>query len=707
MVSKSLIMKKYLILTIIILHSCNMKKNELVEPMAKKVDKILKMHDHERNDEFYWLNERDNPEVIDYLNAENDYRDAYMKDYKNLENELFEEIKSRIKEDDISVPYLDNGYYYYTRYEKGKQYPIYCRKKDNLSNPEEILIDANKMSEGHEYFRVGGIDISPNNKIMAYSVDTVSRRLYTIKFKNLESGEESSHSISNTSGGVTWANDNKTIFYNQKNTNTLRTERVMRHILNSDKNDEVVFFEGDDEFNLYSYKSKSGKYIMIVSGKTISDEISFLSADSPNEDLKIFQKRIDGLEYSVDHFGDKWYIRTNLNGAQNFKLMQCNEEYTSSKNWKEFIQHSESVLLEGVEVFDDFMVITERENGQRRFNVISNNDGQSHYIDFEEEVFSAYSSVNLEISSTKFRYGYSSMTTPNSTIEYDMNSRKKTILKESEVMGGNFDKNNYESKLVWANARDGKKIPISLVYKKDTYVEGENPLLLYGYGSYGSTNSAGFSSVRLSLLDRGFVYAIAHIRGSQYLGRQWYEDGKMFNKKNTFWDFIDSAKYLGENNYVDKDQIFAMGGSAGGLLMGAVTNMEPEVFKGIIAGVPFVDVVTTMLDETIPLTTFEFDEWGDPKDKDSYFYMLSYSPYDQVEEKDYPAIFITTGYHDSQVQYFEPAKWIARLRDRRTNKEPLLMYCNMDAGHGGASGRFEAYKETAMEYAFLISLTEN
>ena len=684
-----------------------MKKNEITEPRAEKINKIMTMHNHERVDEFYWLNERENPKVIDYLNAENDYRDSYMEKYKGLENELFEEIKSRIKEDDSSVPYLDNGYYYYTRYEKGKQYPIYCRKKDNLNNPEEILIDANEMSQGHEYFRIGGIDISPNNKIMAYSVDTVSRRLYTIKFKNLESGEEGVHSIPNTSGGATWANDNKTIFYNQKNKNTLRTERVMRHVLSSDKNDEEVFYENDDEFNLYSYKSKSGKYIMVVSGKTISDEISFLSADNPNEDLKIFQKRIDGLEYSVDHFGDKWYIRTNLNGAQNFKLMQCNEDYTSSKNWKEFIQHSESVLLEGVEVFDDFMVITERENGQRRFNVISNNDGQSHYIDFEEEVFSAYSSVNLEISSTKFRYGYSSMTTPNSTIEYDMNSRKKIILKESEVMGGNFDKNNYQSKLVWANARDGKKVPISLVYKKDTYVEGENPLLLYGYGSYGSTNSAGFSSVRLSLLDRGFVYAIAHIRGSQYLGRQWYEDGKMFNKKNTFWDFIDSAKYLGENNYVDKDQIFAMGGSAGGLLMGAVTNMEPEVFKGIVAGVPFVDVVTTMLDETIPLTTFEFDEWGDPKDKDSYFYMLSYSPYDQVEEKDYPAIFITTGYHDSQVQYFEPAKWIARLRDRRTNKEPLLMYCNMDAGHGGASGRFEAYKETAMEYAFLISLTEN
>tara|TARA_B100001175_G_scaffold281907_1_gene260603 strand:+ start:162 stop:2219 length:2058 start_codon:yes stop_codon:yes gene_type:complete len=684
-----------------------MKKSELAEPMVKKVDKILKMHDHERNDEFYWLNERDNQEVIDYLNAENDYRDTYMKEYKNLENELFKEIKSRIKEDDTSVPYLDNGYYYYTRFEKGKQYPIYCRKKGNINNPEEILIDANEMSEGHEYFRIGGIDISLDNKIMAYSVDTVSRRLYTVNFKNLESGKENIHSISNTSGGVTWANDNKTIFYNKKNTNTLRTERVMRHILNSDKIDEVVFFEADDEFNLYSYKSKSEKYIIVVSGKTISDEISFISADNPNEDLKVFQKRIDGLEYSVDHLGNKWYIRTNINGAQNFKLMQCDEEYTSSKNWKEFIEHRESTLLEGVEVFDDFMVITERENGQRRFNVISNKNGKSYYIDFDEEVFSAYSSTNLEMGSNKFRYGYSSMTTPNSIIEYDMNSRNKIILKESEVMGGNFNKKNYESKLVWADARDGEKVPISMVYRKDMYVEGGNPLLLYGYGSYGSTNSGSFSSVRLSLLDRGFVYAIAHIRGSQYLGRHWYEDGKMLNKKNTFWDFIDSAKFLAKNNYVNENQIFAMGGSAGGLLMGAVANMEPEVFKGIIAGVPFVDVVTTMLDESIPLTTFEFDEWGDPNDRESYFYMLSYSPYDQVEEKDYPAIFITTGYHDSQVQYFEPAKWIARLRDRRTNKEPLLMYCNMDAGHGGASGRFEAYKETAMEYAFLISLTEN
>ena len=692
---------------IILLQSCDMKKNEIIEPRAEKINKIMTMHNHERIDEFYWLNERGNQKVIDYLNSENDYRNSYMEDYKGLENELFEEIKSRIKEDDSSVPYLDNGYYYYTRFEKGKQYPIYCRKKDNLKNDEEILIDVNKMSQGHEYFRIGGIDISPNNKIMAYSVDTISRRLYTVHFKNLETGEKNTHTISNTSGGVSWANDNMTLFYNQKNTKTLRTEKVMRHSFNQNQKDEEVYFEKDDEFNLYSYKSKSGKYIIIVSGKTISDEIRFLNANEPDGEFKIFQKRVDGLEYSIDHLNDKWYVRTNINDSKNFKLMVCDEDKTSSDNWEEFIKHRKNVLLEGVEVFNDFFVITERENGQRRFNVISNKDGESHYIDFEEEVFSAYSSVNSEINSKTFRYGYSSMTTPNSTIEYNLIKKTKTVLKEAEILGGTFDKNNYESMLVWADARDGKKVPISLVFRKDTYKKGKNPLLLYGYGSYGSTNSAGFSSVRLSLLDRGFVYAIAHIRGSQYLGREWYEDGKMFNKKNTFWDFIDSAKYLGNNSYVDRDQIFAMGGSAGGLLMGAIANMEPEVFKGIVAAVPFVDVVTTMLDETIPLTTFEFDEWGDPKDEDSYYYMLSYSPYDQVEEKDYPAIFITTGYHDSQVQYFEPAKWIARLRDKRTNKEPLLMYCNMDAGHGGASGRFEAYKETAMEYAFLISLTEN
>ena len=700
-------MYKYLILTVIILYSCNMKKTEILEPRAEKIDKIMTIHDHQRIDEFYWLNERNNPKVIEYLNAENTYRDQYMEDYKDLEKSIFNEIKSRIKENDSSVPYLDNGYYYYTRYEKGKQYPIYCRKKEKLSSEEEILINVNEMSKGHEYFRIGGIDISPNNKIMAYSIDTISRRLYTVHFKNLETGKKNSYTIANTTGGVSWANDNKTLFYNLKNPNTLRTEKVMRHVLNSNKTDEQVFYEEDEEFNLYSYKTKSEKYIVISSGKTISDEKRILDANNPKGDFKVFQKREDGLEYSISHLDDKWYIRTNYNNATNFKLMVCSENNTSIENWKEYIPHREDVLFEGFEVFNDYLVITERENGNRKYHVKSiTNSALNHYVEFEEDAYSTGSSVNAEINSKKFRFSYSSMTTPNSTIEYDLIKKTKKILKETEVLGGTFDKNNYKSELIWADARDGKKVPISLVYRKDLYKEGKNPVLLYGYGSYGSTNSARFSSVRLSLLDRGFVYAIAHIRGSQYLGRSWYDDGKMFNKKNTFWDFIDSAKYLAKTNYVDENKIFAMGGSAGGLLMGAVANMEPKLFKGIIAGVPFVDVITTMLDEDIPLTTFEFDEWGDPKNKDSYFYMLSYSPYDQVEEKDYPAIFITTGYHDSQVQYFEPAKWIARLRDRRTNTEPLLMYCNMDAGHGGASGRFEAYRETAMEYAFLISLLD-
>ncbi|MDG2172902.1 MAG: S9 family peptidase [Flavobacteriaceae bacterium] len=684
-----------------------MKKTEILEPRAEKIDKIMTIHDHQRIDEFYWLNERNNPKVIEYLNAENTYRDQYMEDYKDLEKSIFNEIKSRIKEDDSSVPYLDNGYYYYTRFEKGKQYPIYCRKKEKLSSEEEILINVNEMSKGHEYFRIGGIDISPNNKIMAYSIDTISRRLYTVHFKNLETGKKNSYTIANTTGGVSWANDNKTLFYNLKNPNTLRTEKVMRHVLNSNKTDEQVFYEEDEEFNLYSYKTKSEKYIVISSGKTISDEKRILDANNPKGDFKVFQKREDGLEYSISHLDDKWYIRTNYNNATNFKLMVCSENNTSIKNWEEYIPHREDVLFEGFEVFNDYLVITERENGNRKYHVKSiTNSALNHYVEFKEDAYSTGSSVNAEINSKKFRFSYSSMTTPNSTIEYDLIKKTKKILKETEVLGGTFDKNNYKSELIWADARDGKKVPISLVYRKDLYKEGKNPVLLYGYGSYGSTNSARFSSVRLSLLDRGFVYAIAHIRGSQYLGRSWYDDGKMFNKKNTFWDFIDSAKYLAKTNYVDENKIFAMGGSAGGLLMGAVANMEPKLFKGIIAGVPFVDVITTMLDEDIPLTTFEFDEWGDPKNKDSYFYMLSYSPYDQVEEKDYPAIFITTGYHDSQVQYFEPAKWIARLRDRRTNTEPLLMYCNMDAGHGGASGRFEAYRETAMEYAFLISLLD-
>ena len=684
-----------------------MKNTKLIEPKAEKINTSLSIHNDERIDEYYWLKERDNPKVIDYLNAENSYRDKYMKDYQSLEKKLFEEIKSRIKEDDSSVPYFENGYFYYTRYETGKQYPIYCRKKENLDANEEILIDANKMSKGHDYFRIGGIDVSPNNKIAAYGVDTVSRRLYTIYFKNLETGEVYKDKIPYTTGSVTWTNDNSAIFYDKKDIETLREERVMKHGFGTNiKNDEEIYFEEDETFSVYSYKTKSNKYIVIASQSTLSDEYLIINANDHNKKYKIFQKREKGLEHSITHFNDKWYVRTNKDNATNFKLMVCDNKKTSKEYWKDFIPHRKNVLLEDIDVFKNFFIVIERYNGLKRINIKPWNDSKNHYIDFETETYSLYSSYNPNINTNKLRYNFSSLTTPSSVIEYDMITREKKVLKENEVLG-EFNKENYTSKRVWANARDGKKVPISLVYRKDKYIEGSNPLLLYAYGSYGITNNPNFSSVRLSLLDRGFIYAIAHIRGSQYLGREWYDDGKMFNKKNTFTDFIDCGKFLIKAKFADKNKLFAMGGSAGGLLMGAVSNMAPELFKGIVAAVPFVDVITTMLDEDIPLTTSEYDEWGNPNNKDSYDYMLSYSPYDQVEKKDYPAIFITAGYHDSQVQYFEPAKWIARLRDRRTNKEPLLMYCNMEAGHGGASGRFEAYKETAMEYSFLLALLDD
>ena len=700
-------MKKTYIAIFLILNSCTMKNTKLIEPKAEKINTSLSIHNDERIDEYYWLKERDNPKVIDYLNAENSYRDKYMKDYQSLEKKLFEEIKSRIKEDDSSVPYFENGYFYYTRHETGKQYPIYCRKKENLDANEEILIDANKMSKGHDYFRIGGIDISPNNKIAAYGVDTVSRRLYTIYFKNLETGEVYKDKIPYTTGSVTWTNDNSAIFYDKKDIETLREERVMKHGFGTNiKNDEEIYFEEDETFSVYSYKTKSNKYIVIASQSTLSDEYLIINANDHNKKYKIFQKREKGLEHSITHFNDKWYVRTNKDNATNFKLMVCDDKKTSKEYWKDFIPHREDVLLEDIDIFKNFFIVIERYNGLKRINIKPWNDSKNHYIDFETETYSLYSSYNPNINTNKLRYNFSSLTTPSSVIEYDMITREKKVLKENEVLG-EFNKENYTSKRVWANARDGKKVPISLVYRKDKYIEGSNPLLLYAYGSYGITNNPNFSSVRLSLLDRGFIYAIAHIRGSQYLGREWYDDGKMFNKKNTFTDFIDCGKFLIKSKFADKNKLFAMGGSAGGLLMGAVSNMAPELFKGIVAAVPFVDVITTMLDEDIPLTTSEYDEWGNPNNKDSYDYMLSYSPYDQVEKKDYPAIFITAGYHDSQVQYFEPAKWIARLRDRRTNKEPLLMYCNMEAGHGGASGRFEAYKETAMEYSFLLALLDD
>jgi len=686
-------------LLIILFISCDTAKVE--PPVAKKMAKELSIHNKTRIDNYFWLNERENPEVIAYLNAENDYTKSILKPTEELQKNLFEEMKGRIKETDESVPYLDNGYYYYTRFEEGKEYPIYCRKKGTLEADEEIMLDVNKMAEGYDYFQVSGLGVSPDNKLLAYGVDTVSRRKFSIYIKNLETGELLPDVISITGGSVAWANDNKTFFYEVKDEQTLRECKIFRHELGTGQDsDKEIFYEKDETFNTFVYRSKSDKYIIIGSSSTMADEYRVLDANNPNGEFKVIQPRERGLEYSISDFKDYFYIRTNLN-ATNFKLVKTPLNKTTKENWVDVIPHREDVYFEGMEIFNKYLVAEERTNGLTQLRIINWEDKSEHYLDFGEETYTAYISVNLDANSNYLRYGYSSLTTPSSTIDYNMETREKIVKKEQEVLGG-FDKNNYEAKRIFATASDGKKVPMSVVYRKGIKLDGSNPALIYGYGSYGATMDPYFSTTRLSLLDRGFVYAIAHVRGSQYLGRPWYEDGKLLNKKNTFTDFNSCAEFLIEQGYTTNDKLFAMGGSAGGLLMGAIANMRPDLYKGIVAAVPFVDVVTTMLDESIPLTTGEFDEWGNPKDSIYYEYMLSYSPYDQVKSQNYPAMLVTTGLHDSQVQYWEPAKWVAKLRDMKTDNNVLLLHTNMEAGHGGASGRFEALKETAMEYAFIF-----
>ncbi len=672
-------------------------------PVAIKVPKELTMHGDTRIDNYYWLNDRENEEVIAYLNAENDYTKDKLKHTEDFQASLFEEIKGRIKEDDESVPYKSNGYYYYTRFEKGKEYPIYCRKKETLAGKEEVMLDANVLAEGHAYHQIGGLSISPDNKMLAYGVDTVSRRIYTIHFKNLETGETLSETIPNTGGSATWANDNTTLFYAVKDETTLRTSKILKHKLGTSAGtDTEVFSEDDDTYVTFVYKSKSKDYIIIGSYSTLSTEYRFLDANTPDGDFLVFQPRERDLEYSIAHFGDYFYIRTNLD-AKNFRLMRTSVNATYKENWEEVIAHRKDVLLEGIEIFKDYLVVDERTDGLTQLRIIRWDDKSEHYLDFGEDTYSAYTSTNPDFDTEILRYGYTSLTTPNSTIDYNMSTRSKKVMKEQEVVGG-YNKDDYQSERLWATAKDGTKIPMSVVYKKGIKKDGSNNLLLYGYGSYGNTIDPYFSTVRLSLLDRGFVYVIAHIRGGEYLGRPWYEDGKLLKKKNTFTDFIDCADFLVEEGYTSPDNLYAMGGSAGGLLMGAIINLRPELFNGVVAAVPFVDVVTTMLDESIPLTTGEYDEWGNPNNKEYYEYIKSYSPYDNVEEKEYPNMLVTTGLHDSQVQYWEPAKWVAKLRDKKTGDNTLLLHTNMDAGHGGASGRFERFKEVAMEYAFIFDL---
>ncbi len=693
-----------IILSLIIISSCS-NESTVKPPVANKIPKELTIHNHTRIDNYFWLNDRENPEVINYLKEENKYTETILKSTEKFQEDLFHEMKSRIKETDESVPYNKNGYFYYSRYEEGKEYPIYCRKKGYLEADEEIMLNVNEMAQGYEYYQVRGLNVSPDNKLLAFGVDTVSRRMYTIHIKNLETGEIYHDQIPITTGSVAWANDNKTIFYTKKDPETLRSIKIFRHILGNDFSKDVeVYHEKDETFGTTVWKTKSDQFIMISSYSTMSDECRFLNADHPMSDFTLIQARERGLEYSVSHFKDDFYIRTNLE-AKNFRLMKTSIKKTTKENWKEVIAHREDVYLEGLEIFKKYLVVEERKNGLTQMRIINWEDNSEHYLDFGEETYMAYISTNPNFDSEYLRYGYTSLTTPNSTIDYNMSTKEKVVKKEQEVLG-EFDKNNYEAKRIFAKADDGAEIPMSLVYRKGIKLDGSNPTLLYAYGSYGYTNDPYFSSIRLSLLDRGFVYVIAHVRGGQYLGRQWYEDGKLLNKKNTFTDFNDCAEHLIEQKYTSNEKLFAMGGSAGGLLMGAIVNMQPELYKGVIAQVPFVDVVTTMLDESIPLTTGEFDEWGNPKDKKYYDYMLSYSPYDQVKAQDYPAMLVTTGLHDSQVQYWEPAKWVAKLREMKTDDHILLLHTNMDTGHGGASGRFEALKEYAMEYAFMFQQLE-
>ena len=694
-----------LIFIILLSMSCkeNEKKNQVQAPVAEKIKKELTIHGDTRIDNYYWIRERENSKVIDYLNAENAYKDSIMEHTKDFQTNLFDEIVGRIKKDDSSVPYKRNGYFYYSRYEEGGEYPIYCRKKDNMDADEEILLNVNEMAKGYDYYQARGLSVSEDNNILAFSVDTVSRRKYTIYFKDLSTGALFADKISITTGGTTWANDNKTVYYTTKDPETLRSDKIFRHILGTEqKEDKLIFEEKDETFSTFVYKSKSKKYLMIGSSSTLSTEYQFAAADETNPQFTIIQAREKDLEYDVSHFEDKFYIRTNLN-AKNFCLMETPVENAGKNNWKEIIPNRYDILLEGIDIFKNYLVLSERKNGLNELRIINQTNQSEYYLDFGEEAYSAWTTTNLEFDTDVLRYGYTSMTTPNSTFDYNMLNKEKSLLKMQEVIG-DFNHENYEGKRLFATAGDGTKIPISLVYKKGVELNGDNPLLIYAYGSYGYSMDPYFSSVRLSLLDRGFVYAIAHVRGGEEMGRYWYEDGKLLKKKNTFTDFIDCSEYLIAEKYTNKDKLFAMGGSAGGLLMGAIVNMRPDLYKGVVAAVPFVDVMTTMLDETIPLTTSEYDEWGNPNDKEYYKYMLSYSPYDQVKAQDYPNMLVTTGLHDSQVQYFEPTKWVAKLRDMKTNNNLLLLSINMDTGHGGASGRFDRYKETALEYAFMFDL---
>lgn len=684
------------------LNTATLAQSNPVPPSAEKIPKTFSEHGYTRTDNYFWLRERENPKVLDYLKAENAFTDTVMKPTEAMQEKLFEEIKGRIKQDDASVPYRYDNYFYYARQEEGKEYNIHCRKQGSLDAPEQIILDVNALAKGHDFYQVSDIDPSPNHTMIAYGVDTIGRRGYTIYFKDLTSGNTLPDVISDVTGNIVWGADNKTVFYSDRDPETLTWNKIYRHVLGSDPaKDELIYTEPDETYYTWVERSRDRQYIFIHSQQTLADEYQMLDANKPAGAFKMFLARKTKHEFTVDHAGNRFWIRTNLD-AKNFRLMSCSEaESSEPSKWHEEIAHRPDVYIEGFELFAHYMVVTERQDGLLKYRVRPEK-GDDYYIQFSEPTYDVSATDNYTFDTPNFRYTYSSMTTPRSVFDYDLSKKSASLLKEYEVLGG-YDKTQYVTERLYATARDGVRVPISLMYRKGMFKkDGTNPLLLYGYGSYGISTDANFSSTRLSLVDRGFVYAIAHIRGGQEMGRDWYDQGKMLHKMNTFNDFIDCGEYLVKEGYTGKGRIFGFGGSAGGLLIGAVANLAPDLWGGLVAEVPYVDVINTMLDASIPLTANEYDEWGNPNVKEYYDYMISYSPYDNVTAKNYPPMLVMTGLHDSQVQYWEPAKWVAKLRATKTDHNPLLLKCDMEAGHGGASGRYKRYKEYAFIYSFLL-----
>jgi oligopeptidase B len=679
---------------------------KLEQPMPEKRPHEMTLHGHTRVDEFYWLRDdtRKDPEVLAYLEQENAFFDKVMEPWQGMQDAMFEEMTSRLDPDESSVPYLKNGYWYYSRYEPGNEYAIHARRKGSMDADEEILVDGNQRATGHEFYRLSGLEVSDDHRYLAIAEDTTGRRINKIRILDTKSGEFLPELIDNASASLAWSADGQYLFYLNKDIETLLAYQLMRHKLGTGSSEDVlVYEETDNTFYTGAGRSRSGDYIMLFHQNTDTTEVQLLAADDPLGTFKPFLPRETGHEYDIDHANGSFFIRTNWQ-AQNFRVMTAGLENSADKStWKEVIPHRDDAMVSSIQAFDNWLVVGERKDGLRKVRVMAHDGSTDRYLDGSEEASVMWPAFNATIDTNNIRYGFSSLVTPTQTWEINLETGESTLLKADRVLGG-FSSDNYRSSRMSVTARDGTAVPVSLVWHKDTELDGSAPALIYAYGSYGSSTDPWFRSSIISLLDRGFVYVIAHIRGGQEMGRAWYEDGRLMNKINTFTDFIDVTSELQQKPVIDPARTYAMGGSAGGLLMGAVANMAPELYHGIVAAVPFVDVVTTMLDESIPLTTGEFNEWGNPKSKDAYEYMLSYSPYDQVSAQDYPNLMVTTGLHDSQVQYFEPAKWVARLRDRRTDNNTLIMHVNMDAGHGGASGRYRRYEETAQEFAFLAGL---